>query len=118
MIGHMFGPALPNASGSSGKGVRRRNWMVRSSGADKSSVAASKACPNVSRLPQRAMLATQSRASTGSPSWNRSPSRSASRQRRPPSSTVAPATICGCGRNALSWPYSVSNTMKAWLRVT
>ena len=65
IIGHMATPALPSASGSSGNGRLRRNAMVISSGAESSSVAANKACPKASRLPQRSMLATQSRANTG-----------------------------------------------------
>ena len=88
---------LPSASGSSGNGFFSRNWMVLSSGADSSSVAASSAWPNASRLPQRWMLATQSRASTGSPSWNFSPSRSVSFHSLPSFSMVWPATICGDG---------------------
>ncbi len=96
IIGHMFVPTLPSASGSSGNGRFRRKRDGLVVGADSSSVAASSACPNASRLPQRWMLATQSRASTGVPSWNFSPSRSVSRQDLPSGSVVKPATICGC----------------------
>ena len=42
------------------------------------------------------MLATTSRASTGSLSWKRRPSRSFRVQVNPSSSTVWPSTICGC----------------------
>ena len=61
--------ALPSAMGSSGKGRFRRKRMVRSSGAESSSVASIRTVPKGSRLAQRRMLATQSRASTFSPSW-------------------------------------------------
>ena len=56
--------ALPSAKGSSGKGRFRRKRMVRSSGAESSSVASIRLAPKGSRCAQRRMLATQSRAST------------------------------------------------------
>ena len=79
-------------------------------------MAAISAWPNASRLPQRPTLATQSRASTGVPSWNLRLSRSVSRQVFPSASVVNPSTICGCALNAPSCPNSVSNTTKPWLR--
>ena len=50
--------------------------MVRSSGALNSSTRRIIAAPNASRRAQRRMLATQSLANTGVPSWNHNPSRS------------------------------------------
>ncbi len=67
--------ALPSAAGSSGKGLLSRKRMVRSSGADSSSVAAISSAPKPSRAAHRRMLATQSRASTRSPSCQNRPSR-------------------------------------------
>jgi len=72
-----------------------RSRTLRSSTASMASAAASRVCPNDSRDAQRSTLATTSRASTGSPSWNRSPGRSRNVQMRP-SSTPWPSTICGC----------------------
>ena len=118
MITGMLLPVLPSASGSNGNARFSRNWMVLSSGAESSSVTAISACPKLSRLPQRCRLATQSRASTGVPSWNFNPSRNVSRHTLPSLSVTAPCTICGCARNCASEPYSVSNTMNPWLRVT
>jgi hypothetical protein len=69
--------------------------MVWSSIAEISSVRAISAWPNASRAPQRLMEATQSRASTFSPSWNINPSRSVSFQVSPSFSIVCPASICG-----------------------
>ena len=68
--------------------------------------------PIGSRFIQRSSDATQSRASTGSPSWNSRPSRSRMVQRRPLSSTLWPSTICGFGSSFSSRPYSVSNIMR------
>ena len=104
MIGQMFPAVLASASGSSGNGRIRRNTMLRSSGADTSAVAAISADPNASRTAQRRTLATQSRASTGVPSWNRSPSRSVSRHSNPSASTTCPATICGRATKDSSCP--------------
>jgi len=104
MIGSMLIPIMPSASGNHGQGARSRNTIVRSASADRSSVCAISVCPNASRLPQRLMLATQSRASTASPSWNRNPSRKRRRRSRPSRSTAAPSTICGCTAKLLSWP--------------
>ena len=61
---------LASASGKSGKLRLRRKRIVRSSGAESSSVAAISAWPMLSRAQNWLMLATQSRASTGVPSWN------------------------------------------------
>ena len=69
--------------------------MVLSSGADSSSVRAINAWPKASRAPQRLIDAAQSLASTRSPLWNSSPSRSVSFQVLPSFSTTWPATICG-----------------------
>ena len=92
-------------------GLFRRNRMVLSSGADSSSVQPSTSGRTHRACAQRRMLATQSRASTGSPSCHFSPSRSIdpaacrhSRRRGP-----RPSAAAAC--NALSMPYSVSNTM-------
>ena len=60
--------SLPSASGRRGNDAFSRKRIVRSSGADSSSVPASSVWPNPSRLAQRRMEATQSRASTGAPS--------------------------------------------------
>jgi hypothetical protein len=68
MMQHIGEGAFPSALGNNGNGRRSRNWITRSEGADSSAVAAISACPNGSRLPQRWMLATASRASTGVPS--------------------------------------------------
>ena len=92
------------ASGSRGNGLLRRNWIVRSSGADNSSVACIRVPPKASRLAQRRMLATQSRASTGVPSCHRRPGRSVRRQSLPSPSIVCPSTICGEARNVMSQP--------------
>ena len=102
---------LPNACGSSGNGFFSLNWIVLSSGAESSSVAAISAPPNASRAAQRLMLATQSRANTLSPSCQTNPSRNVSVQSLPSFSTKWPASICGEEVNVPSWPYSVSNTM-------
>ena len=75
IIAHISDGDFPSASGSSGNGFFRRNSIVLSSGADNSSVAASRAWPNASRFPQRCTDATQSRARTRSPSCHFSPSR-------------------------------------------
>ena len=112
MIGHMEVADLPSASGNCGNGRLSRKRIVLSSGALSSSVASISAWPNASRTPQRLMLATQSRASTGVPSWNLSPVRRPSRHSRLSGLRTAPATICGVARNFASRPYSVSNTMK------
>ncbi len=92
------GEVFASASNSNGKGWRRRNRIVASSGAESSSVAAISPCPSPSRAAQRRIEATASRAVTLSPSWKTSPGRSATRTVRPPSSTAWPAAICGRGR--------------------
>ena len=97
-----------NAAGSSANGRFNRNTSVLSSFADNSSVAAISAPPNASRLPHRCTLATQSRARTGSPSWNFKPSRRVSVQVLPSFSVVNPSSICGLGRYCPSCPNSVS----------
>ena len=117
MMQHML-VVTASASASSGNGFFSRKRICLSDGADTSSVAARSTPPNPSRCHQRWMLATQSRASTGVPSWNFSPSRSVMSHCLPSAPTVWPAAICGCGWKLLSWPYSVSNTRCAWLRVT
>ena len=94
MIAHMLPDVLPTAS-DTGNGYFSRISTVRSSGAEISSVAASIACPNVSRLAQRCTLAAASRPSTLVPSWNVSPSRKVSRHFFPSSSTTWPSSICG-----------------------
>ena len=101
-----------------GNGLCSRMRKARSLSATTSAVAAPSTRPNESRAIQRRMLATASRASTGVPSWNISPSRSVKRQVAPSSSTLCPAAICGCGRDCASSPYSVSNTRNPWFRVT
>ena len=88
---------LLSAWGSSGNGLFSRNWMVRSSGAESSSVAAISAPPNASRFAQRRMLATQSRAVTRSPSCQSNPGRSVSFHSLPSFSTTWPSSICGDG---------------------
>jgi hypothetical protein len=61
--------------------------------------------------------ATQALASTGSPSWNRRPSRKRIVQCLPPSSTRWPAIICGRGFSISSTLYSDSNTISPASRV-
>src|SRR5579875_665443 len=107
-----------SALGSSGNGFFSRKRTTLSDGAETSSVAAISTEPKESTLPQRCTEATQSRASTGVLSWNLSPSRSVMSHCLPSLLVVWPAAICGCGWYLLSTPYSVSNTMWAWLRVT
>jgi hypothetical protein len=93
---------------SSGNGFFNRQTKVRSSGASIAATRALNVSLTASRLSQRCSEATQSRASTGVPSWNTSPSRSFIVQRLPSSSIVWPSIICGCGLNDWSRPYSVS----------
>jgi hypothetical protein len=62
--------------------------MVRSSGAERSSVAAISVPPNASRFAQRRMLATQSRAVTRSPSCHNRPDRKVSFHNLPSFSTT------------------------------
>ena len=100
--------SLPKASPSSRNGAFSRKRMVRSSAAANSSVWAIRVWPNPSRAAQRRMLATQSRASTGAPSWKRSPSRSRMVTVRPLSAVSKPSAICGWVRNAASVANSVS----------
>jgi hypothetical protein len=69
--------------------------MVRSSAAESSSDAAMSVWPNEFRRPQRPMLATQSRAKTGSPSWNFNPSRRVGVYNFPCAPMTVPSTICG-----------------------
>jgi hypothetical protein len=107
----------PSAVGSRPNFDFSRIRMVLSSGADISSVRAASAWPSASRLLARATEATMSRASTGLPSWNFSPSRSLPSQVRPSAESVAPDSICGCGLPPLSRPYGVSNTASEMLRV-
>ncbi len=63
MMQGMQGGIFARASGSNAKGRFRRNRITVSDGADNSSVASISAAPNTSRLAQRRMLATASRAS-------------------------------------------------------
>jgi hypothetical protein len=109
-MAHMGEGILPSASGNNGKGYFRRKRMVRSSGAESSSVACISVVPKGSRFAQRWMLATQSRASTFSPSCHNRPGRSVRFQSLPSFSMLCPSSICGCILKLLSMPYSVSNT--------
>ena len=86
-----------SASSSSGNGLVRRISSVRSSAALPAFHGGGEELPEGSRFDQRAKLAAQSRARTGSPSWNRSPSRRRMRHTRPSSETVWPSAICGRG---------------------
>jgi hypothetical protein len=95
MIAGTVPPVPASASGRCGKGRFNRNFTVRSSAADSSSVAAIKALANGTRTAKRRILATTSFANTGSLSWKRSPSRRRSSQVSPSSSTSCPSTICG-----------------------
>ena len=88
MITAMMLVGLASAIGKSGNGRFSRTVSVLSAGAASSSVAASRAWPKASIVPQRWMLATASRASTGVPSWNSSPSRNISVQSLPSASTL------------------------------
>ena len=106
------------ASSSSGKGDLRRMRSVRSSTASKASTTAPSDWPKVSRRAQRARLAAQSRASTGSPSWKRSPSRSRIVQVRLSSETWCPSAICGRTCRSSVSPYSVSKMVQPWFSVT
>ena len=93
---------------SSGNGLLRRQTSVRSSGVSIAATRGLIVSLTASRLSQRRSEATQSRASTGVPSWNTKPSRRRMVQRRPSLSMTWPSTICGCGLNDWSRPYSVS----------
>ena len=106
------------ASSRKGKGRFRRMSRVRSSAASQASIAGATTWPSVSTADQRRMLAAQSLASTGVPSWKRRPSRSRMVHRRPSSDTVWPSAICGRGTSPLSTANSVSKTRAAWARVT
>ncbi len=110
MMQGMLVPVLPSAFGSSGNGFFSRNRTTLSETADSSSVTAISALPNASRAAKRRMLGTTSCARTGSPSWNRSPSRKVRSQVLPSFSTACPASICGWIEKSAAWPYSVSNT--------
>ena len=69
--------------------------MVRSSAADSSSVASISSPPKPSRAAQRRMLATQSRASTRSPSCQNRPSRKLRSHCSPSPEMAWPDSICG-----------------------
>jgi hypothetical protein len=69
------GCVFANAYGNEANGLCRRKTMVLSSGASNASIRAAIVWPIGSRFIQRCSEATQSRASTFSPSWNASPSR-------------------------------------------
>src|SRR6266851_2783260 len=71
-------------------------------GALASSARAISAVPIGSRWPQRLIVAAQSRANTGLPSWNLSPSRRVRSHCLPSFETVSPATICGCTAKSAS----------------
>ena len=92
--------------------------MVRSSGAESSSVAASKAVPMPSRAAQRLIEAVQSRAKTGWPSCQSRPSRSRKSHNLPSSPICCPASIWGETSRRVFMPYSVSNTINPWVRDT
>ena len=109
---------LANAFGSAANGFFMRQTSVLSSVASSASSRSATVWPIASRFIQRRNEATQSRASTGVPSWNSKPSRSRIVQRRPLSSTRWPSSICGFGSSFSSRPNSVSNTIAAALRVT
>src|SRR5262249_62167642 len=68
------------------------------------------------RSAHRLILATTSLERTGSPSWNLSPSRSRKVQVSPSDETLSDSTICRCGCNLLSTPYSMSHTRSPALR--
>jgi len=104
MIAGTLPPGPARASGRCGNGRFKRNRTVRSSGVDSSSVASISVLAKMTRGAKRRMLATTSRASTGSLSWKRRPSRSFSVQVNPSSSTVWPSTICGCAFHSVSMP--------------
>jgi len=87
--------SLPIACRNEGNGALRRQTIVRSSLARISSSAAAQVWPKLSRLLQRLSEATQSRARTGSPSWNLRPSRRRIVQVLPSADTSAPSAICG-----------------------
>ena len=76
--------------------------MTLSEGALTSSVRAVSAVPIGSRCPKRLIVATQSFARTGLPSWNLSPSRRVNSHCSPSLEVVWPATICGCTLNSAS----------------
>ena len=85
--------------------------MVLSSVAESSSVSAMMVRPNGSRFAQRWMEATQSFASTRSPSCHFRPSRRVMRTSLPSFSVVRPSAICGRATNLPSVLNSVSNTI-------
>src|SRR5580704_5650971 len=66
MIAGTLPPGPARASGRCGKGRFKRNRTVRSPGADSSSVASISAVAKMTRGAKRRMLATTSRANTGS----------------------------------------------------
>ena len=107
---------LESAFGRCGNGFFSRQTMVRSSDASSVSTRASMVAPTGSRFIHRRSEATQSRASTFSPSWKRRPSRNVMVRRLPSSSITSPASICGFGFMSASRPYSVSNTIIPKLR--
>src|SRR5262249_15731255 len=72
--------------------------------------------PMESRAAHRLILETTSLERTGSPSWNLSPSRSRKVQVSPSDETLSDSTICRCGCNLLSTPYSLSHTRSPALR--
>jgi len=111
MIMAGLGCVFASAVSSGGNAVLSRNTSVRSSSASSVSRRPATVWPSPSRFIQRRSDATQSRDSTGVPSWNTSLGRSLIVQRRPSSSTVCPSAICGCGVSASSVPNRVSNTM-------
>jgi hypothetical protein len=99
-----------SASGRMPNGFFSRKRIVLSSGAEISSAWRSSDVPNASRTLHRLMLAMQSRANTGSPSWNFNPGRSLIFHVRLSSEIVWPSAICGLARYFESTLYNVSNT--------
>jgi hypothetical protein len=109
---------LPSAIFILVKGAESRQRKVRSSTATSSSFSRRRIWPIGSRGIQRLRLATTSLASTGSPSWKRSPLRSRKVQIFPSAETSSFSTIWRCGSSLSSKPYSVSHTRTEAFRTT
>ena len=97
--GMMAQETSASAFGSRANGFFSLKRITLSDGADSSSVRYISVPPNGLRLPKRCIVATQSRASTGVPSWNISPSRNVRSHCLPSSLITWPSTICGCTLN-------------------
>jgi hypothetical protein len=87
----------------SGTGFLRRKRKRRSSTTSTAATLGCSTCMKGSRRAQRLMLATQSFASTRSPSWNFSPVRRVKVTVSPSGSVTQPSAICGRISPLASW---------------